>query len=382
MFSLRSKNIIALVLALFVCLGSLGDAAPSNGNSQYRYKQTESVAESKPISTDTSQEEVEEAYTVPLEDTIVVVLDGDVKAPFLWKVERPDGGGVPSYLFGTIHIPDTRVTTLPDHVQEAFDSSDAVYTEIPMGLMDQLAIAPAVFLPYDQKLSEIIGEDLVERIDKLASQYSFTVAGKEMPLSFDIFERQKVWSAAAQVGMLDLLNELMSAKPLDMQLYMNAAGAGKEVGGLETAKSQIEVFDTLTIKEQIQFLEETLDAVEKAQEEGLKPSEMVVDGYLSGDTNKIVGSLTETMDLTEPFGQKMYQRLLIKRDIGMSDKIEELMTANPDKQYFFAVGALHLPRERGIIGLLRKEGYTVTRVIPEGQSSDQEAEEAETLTAP
>ena len=39
-----------------------------------------------------------------------------VKAPFLWRIEGP----VPSYLYGTIHVPDAQVTNLPPAVEQAF----------------------------------------------------------------------------------------------------------------------------------------------------------------------------------------------------------------------------------------------------------------------
>src|SRR5215471_8695107 len=47
--------------------------------------------------------------------------------PFLWRIEGP----VPSYLYGTIHIPDQRVLAIPDVVKKAMAVSDAVYTEVP-----------------------------------------------------------------------------------------------------------------------------------------------------------------------------------------------------------------------------------------------------------
>ena len=45
----------------------------------------------------------------------------------LWRVERK--GLAPSYLFGTIHSTDPRVTKLPPAVQAAFNSANTVALE-------------------------------------------------------------------------------------------------------------------------------------------------------------------------------------------------------------------------------------------------------------
>jgi uncharacterized protein YbaP (TraB family) len=49
--------------------------------------------------------------------------------------------------------------------------------------------------------------------------------------------------------------------------------------------------------------------------------------------------------------------LLYKRNRNWVAKLKELM---PQKSLLVAVGAGHLPGEKGVINLLRKAGYTVT----------------------
>lgn len=292
----------------------------------------------------------------------VNVLEEGVVASFLWKVTSP-GATVPSYLFGTIHIPDNRVTNLPPHVQEAYDSAAAVYTEIPMdlsslgGMLGNLGMISRIMLPLDKKATDYIDSELEKRVDAILKDYGYSLL---------MFNQMKVWVVAAQLGQLDLIEQISSGKELlDQKLYMDAQRGGKKAGALETADSQLDVFDTLSIEEQVKFLRETVDQVEKAKEKGLEPSEAVVEAYLSGDTKNIVGQLTESMDLDTAFGQKMYKRLLLDRDAAMSAKMAEIIAADPNRINFFAVGALHLPRKEGVVGLLRDKGLTVERVIPE-----------------
>jgi uncharacterized protein YbaP (TraB family) len=80
--------------------------------------------------------------------------------PFLWRID----GETPSYLYGTIHLPDDRVLALPDVVREAIESSDGLYTEIPMELSEQLKAASKIMLPGMTTLSDKLPEDLHDRL--------------------------------------------------------------------------------------------------------------------------------------------------------------------------------------------------------------------------
>lgn len=280
----------------------------------------------------------------------IEILEQGISAPFLWKIDGP----TPSYLFGTIHLPDPKVTKLKPPVQKAFDNADAVYTEIPMGFMDLIRVSSMATLPPGKTLSEILDKKTQDRVNKILREYD---------LSLSFFNNYKVWYMAAQLGQLDLLKDMMkNPVVLDMKIYSDAAAAGKEVGGLETAESQIAVFDELSQQEQIDYLKDSLDLLEEAMAQNKEPGNELLEAYLSGDTAHLVELFTEYMDFSDPFSVKLYHRLLTYRDQGMSDKIESMIENNPDKSYFFAVGAAHLPRKDGIVGLLREKGYTVTRV--------------------
>jgi uncharacterized protein len=46
----------------------------------------------------------------------------------------------------------------------------------------------------------------------------------------------------------------------------------------------------------------------------------------------------------------------------MTDRLAEKMKQAPDKTFFFAVGAGHLGGAEGILAMLEKDGFKVTRV--------------------
>ena len=84
--------------------------------------------------------------------------------PFLWKIE----GEKPSFLYGTMHVPDERITTLPPVVTEAIDSVDALYCELDMAnaQAEQMAAMGKMMLPQGTSLKDVCGEELFERIKK------------------------------------------------------------------------------------------------------------------------------------------------------------------------------------------------------------------------
>src|SRR5436190_24102584 len=95
-----------------------------------------------------------------------VALSAPVEKPFLWRIE----GAVPSYLYGTVHVPDQRVLDLPDVVKKAFDASEIIYTEIPLDAATQAATVSRLMLPADQDLRKLAGEDLFNRLVRVVSK--------------------------------------------------------------------------------------------------------------------------------------------------------------------------------------------------------------------
>src|SRR5215471_17859297 len=80
--------------------------------------------------------------------------------PFLWRIE----GTPPSYLYGTVHVPDPRVLELPEVVRKAFDASDVFNAEIPLDAATQAGLMKKIVLPPGQDLRKIVGEEVFGRL--------------------------------------------------------------------------------------------------------------------------------------------------------------------------------------------------------------------------
>jgi uncharacterized protein len=215
-----------------------------------------------------------------------------VKSPFLWRIEGP----VPSYLYGTIHVPDPRVTSLPPSVEQAFASSGGVFTEIPMDGALQIGMMSKMLLPGDQNLSQVLGPELHARlndtIERSLPQSSMPMRGAMSAM----LSRMKPWAAMVQLAMIEFLPDMMAGtKALDTALYERAKKEGKEIGGLETIDEQLAVFEGLTMDEQVRMLKLTLDAMDESLKAGRSASRELIDGYITGDLDKLAAMSNDSM---------------------------------------------------------------------------------------
>jgi uncharacterized protein YbaP (TraB family) len=282
--------------------------------------------------------------------SLVVARAADAPHPLLWKVE----GEKPSYVFGTIHLSNPEVTKLTSATQKAFDSSDALYTEVPMDMAGQLKAAGA--LMGSESLFDVLPKDLLSRAE--AELKRINPALDLQPLA-----RMKIWALAITLVMLEEQFKNPGGLPLDAILYANAEEANKQVGGIETFDEQVGVFEGFSKEEQIVMLRATLDDMERDRKEGRSQLEELRKTYLAGDLAKLDKVLNDWMTTLDP---KLLARfmdvLLTKRNHVMAERIAAKLKAAPDKSQFFAIGAGHLIGDEGVLKLLEKQGLKVTRV--------------------
>lgn len=242
---------------------------------------------------------------------------------------------------------------LPRVVEEALAASDALFLEIPMDMSTLTASMSKMMLPGDKTLSDVLPPPLYRRTDKYLESKGVNLA---------MFEKQKVWAIMAQLPLLDYLKELATRQPLDLALYMQAAGQGKELGGIETVDEQIGALESLTQDEQIKMLAKTLDVLEEAVRSGKSHTQSMVKTYLSGDEQALLDLMNEDLDLDDPVDRKLYDNLIIKRNERMAERVAKQLKAQPDTAFFFAFGAGHMGGPKGVVPLLKAQGVKLRRL--------------------
>ncbi len=271
--------------------------------------------------------------------------------PFLWSIEKD---GATNYLFGTIHVPDTRLSALPFTAQRAFDKADAVYTEIPMDNDTMMQAMTLMFLPGDETLTSILPADVMEALKQEMEHIAPGVGVYP-------FSKFKVWALAASLPTLEFQLKSPQLLPIDQVIYTDAVKAGNQVGGLETMEMQVGYYEELTREEEIDLLRMTLEVMREERKEGRNYTELILTAYFDGDTDTLEKFIMMMDDKNPALNKKLQEILIDKRNVYMADRIEALMKEDQDKSFFFAVGAGHMLPEGGVQQLLKKRGFTVKR---------------------
>lgn len=280
---------------------------------------------------------------------------GAPEKPFLWQVEG-NGLKAPVFLFGTIHLPDDRVTGLSPVVEAALDRCDALYAELPADPASMQGLAPKLMLADGKRLSTLLPEDVAARCNAIL---------KARGLQLAMLDQLKIWALSQQLLLLDYMQaQMMGKQGLDTIVYMRAKNAQKEVGGVETADEQLGVFDAFSDEEQITMLRQTLDGLEKAAKEKKRPTDDLVEAYVGGDEAKLIEVSNEDMEAGEnkELNDKFRKLLLDDRNKTMADRVDEKLKADPSRSILFAFGTAHFPGKGGVIELLEAKGYKVRRL--------------------
>lgn len=270
-----------------------------------------------------------------------------VQSPALIKLDTDP----PSWLFGTIHLPDPRVTKLHPDAQRAFDAADVLYTELPMDSKSTMKIALKAMREDGKTLLDVLPEPTWYRLDmRLRKIHPQLSAFLVMPL--------KTWAVYGSMMLFESQMKYPKLQALDLQLYNQASEAGKKVGGLETMEEQLHAFEQFSEREQQQMLETVLDQMRDFDRKGISVTEFTIQWYLSGDYERFE-QLMEEIPLANDavLREKLEKTLVYDRNAGFAKRIVAKIRENPGKSIFFAIGTGHLSGgERSVQGYLEKAG--------------------------
>ena len=266
------------------------------------------------------------------------VQGGEFKQGILWEISKP--GLAASYLLGTIHSGDPRVIRLPSPVSQAFANSRSFTGEMDMSMESLEQTQKDLLLPNEKTLDTLIGETRYNYCVALMSDY-------DVPES--LVKKMKPWAIAVQLNM----PKPESDRFLDLMLYQQAIARGMPVHALETGAEQIEVFDKLSLEQQIVLLDEAMYNYEEM------PAliEKLINLYLARDLAGMHSTSNDQMQKGDSgLASKVEQRLIIERNYRMAKRMQQRLQ---EGRAFIAVGALHLSGKEGILNLLEKQGYQI-----------------------
>jgi uncharacterized protein YbaP (TraB family) len=258
----------------------------------------------------------------------------------LFRVER--SGIAPSHVFGTIHLDDPRLHRLPPQVNLALLQGSRLVLETLIDEPAQATFARLMNLPAGQSLADWLGGDVLARYERLATHYAVS---REQALGL------RPWAATSLVGR----PRASSGRTMEDVLRETAQQMGRPVFGLETIEELIAAQEEQPVEEQVAVLVDTICSHARIMADTLTLLEL----YGRGDLAAIAHQ-NESGHEDDPLFQRMNERMLYARSEQMVARMLEHLEVGGA---LVAVGALHLTGERGILRLLEKRGYTITRVF-------------------
>lgn len=260
----------------------------------------------------------------------------------LWQIDKL--GLIPSYLFGTIHSEDHRVTQLPPIVRSRFEQADSVSFELLMDMSTIRKTAKGMFFIGEQSLDQVIGKDLFDQVVKAMRQYHIIP-----PM---LLKKLKPWAVIATLS----TPPPKTGQFLDLLLYKKAQQLKISIYALESVEEQLAVFEAFTLDEQMFMLKETLKQLDKMPGLFDKLHELYLQRDLTALMKFTVENMRDSSD-NKALVDAFYKRIVDDRNMRMVERMEKRLQ---EGNAFIAVGALHLPGDKGLLKLLQARGYRVS----------------------
>ena len=276
---------------------------------------------------------------------------------------RISGKGLPtpSYIVGTYHLANVAFVDSIPGIRQAMNDTQQVYGELVMDEMmspDSLALMQqAMMLPEGMTLDKLLTAEEMNRLNA----YMKSLLGMDMtnPL---IAQEMGKWTPSALSTTLSSLTFLKKTSGYDLQnqfdnyFQKEAFKQGKGVGGLETTLFQLNMlFKSQTLERQKELLMCQVDNVAFMDE----MADKVIQAFYTQDLNAIKEAMDAKLNNSCDSRPEEEDALIYNRNADWVKKMPALMAKKPT---LFAVGAAHLPGEKGVLNLLRQAGYKVEGV--------------------
>jgi uncharacterized protein YbaP (TraB family) len=255
----------------------------------------------------------------------------------LWQVS---GNGLtePSYLYGTVHVMCANDFAIKEKILKAFDKTQKLVVEVDLTDQEQLQAAQKLMIS-KTRLTDSLSESEEAKLDSSLKKFfnlSLAQVDQLEPMALESM------MALAAVTCSD-------KKMYEMEFIQKAKQTNKSVGALETMTQQIDYLKkSFSIRDVVQHMA-------LVPEYGKLFAEMI--RYYK---NEDLAGL-ETFAFDNRFMSDEARHWLL--DVRNEDWVNKMPAMMKEGPTFFAVGAIHLVGNTGVLNMLKKEGYTVTPIL-------------------
>ncbi|CAN1486170.1 Tiki domain containing protein [Spirosomataceae bacterium] len=242
----------------------------------------------------------------------------------------------PSYIFGTMHLLCEGDFEMSEEMISKIQYSEILAMEMDL---DDPTMAFKMIgkmkMKGDTSLSDLMPK---ARYDSLKSYLKDSLNLPPM-----MFQKTKPFLIYSLI-----LTKLLPCKTLMLENEIMNIGKGKKLLGLETLDFQMGLMDKMSYQLQADYLLETLSDKKKS----IREFREMAEAYKKRDLEILLKSIDAEKGMMADFENEM----LHKRNMAWIAEIKKLIS---EKTTFIAVGAGHLGGQKGVLQLLKNEGYTL-----------------------
>lgn len=291
---------------------------------------------------------------------LVVMTTMSMQAQLLYKIS---GNGLtkPSYIIGTYHLAPVSFADSIPGLTEALAASEQVYGELDMtDLMspeNMQKMQAGMMLPEGITLSKLLTEEEMGRLNVVLKELmGVDMTNAMVKQQLDALSPQALQT---QLSLLIYMKKHAGFNPqatFDGYFQQVAQQQGKGVGGLETPEFQVQtLFKGMPLERQKQLLMCLVDNKDYTE----LMAERLVKAFFAQDLEGVKAVMDEKEHNQCDSTPEEEDQLINDRNANWIKLMPQIMK---DKATFFAVGAGHLPGDKGVLTLLKNAGYTIEGV--------------------
>jgi uncharacterized protein len=262
----------------------------------------------------------------------------------LWRISKPGLGE--SFVFATIHVADARVSAIPKPVEDVLARARTLAMELA-----PVAIA-------DEELGDLEQLEGGGRLEPLIGADAYAVLRARLRaggVPERTIERLKPWAAMLKIAHVEPRGDERS---LDERLFAQAQARRMHVTSLELLRETVAAFDAIPAASQVALLKHVLVEHDSL----IATIEPTIDAWRQGDLAWLARA-AERADAQYP-GMGEHYRQIAKHVIDDRTVVmhHRLFMPLREGRVLVAIGAAHLYGERGLLAMLQRDGYRVTRI--------------------
>ena len=253
-----------------------------------------------------------------------------------------NGLSQPSYLYGTIHIICKEDFVMTEATKQKFSETQQVYLEVDM---DDPKMMPemmkSMYMTDGSTIKNLLSEPDYQKVIQFFKD--------TLKMNIATMDKMKPFV----LGSMSITKLLSCPTQSYEETFMKMAKIeNKEILGLETVQDQFGAMDKMGMKKQADMM---LVKLVENWTDGKQEFKQLITDYKNQDVDALLEDMSKSKIMDEGFEEN----LLTTRNQNWIAKIQRITKEKPT---FFAVGAGHLGGKKGVITLLRNEGFTVKAV--------------------